>query len=91
MQTIVMGTPRKQLKKDLRERVNLLKKSLPSDWRERLVIKYPEYDRLHYATFFNNIYRGYSTDEKITEILEEIVAEYQASLETQPDTPAEKV
>lgn len=62
-------------KKALRERVLAIKDQLPTNWRAILVAKYPQYDKMIYASLLANVVAGRTSDGMITEILEEIANE----------------
>lgn len=61
-------------KKLLRERVAAIKDKLPKNYRGIIIRQYPQYDTQQGAFLISNVVKLSSTDEELTEILEQIVA-----------------
>lgn len=65
---------RKERIENLRKRVEDIKPQLPQNWRHILITTHPKYDCLRGIHLIGNVYKGRSTDEELTEILEKIAA-----------------
>jgi hypothetical protein len=74
----------KELKKTseiLKNRVKFCKPKLPNNWRQQIITIAPEYDSLKGVRLMDNVFKLRSSDLKLTEIIESIVAEIESNTE----------
>jgi len=74
--------PQNDLKKTseiLKNRIRICKKLLPNNWRQLIVILAPEYDSLKGARLMDNVFKLRSSDLRLTELIEQIVADHKVS------------
>jgi len=74
--------PQNDLKKTseiLKNRIRICKKLLPKNWRQLIVILAPEYDSLKGARLMDNVFKLRSSDLRLTELIEQIVADHKVS------------
>lgn len=58
----------------LKNRIKVCKKLLPNNWRQLIIIIAPEYDSLKGARLMDNVFKLRSSDLRLTELIEQIVA-----------------
>ena len=64
--------------KDLKSRILAVKEELPKAWRDRFYLKNPEYNNYKDVRLLENVITGNTIDEKVTNLLEKLVIEYQS-------------
>ena len=65
----------------LKDRIKSCKENLPNNWRQQIITIAPEYDSLRGARLMDNVFKLRSSDLKLTEIIESIVATNQLNTE----------
>lgn len=58
----------------LKSRIRVCKKRLPNNWRQLVIRLAPEYDSLKGARLMDNVFKLRSSDLRLTEMIEQIVA-----------------
>jgi hypothetical protein len=58
----------------LKNRIRICKKLLPNNWRQLIIRLAPEYDSLKGARLMDNVFKLRSSDLRLTELIEQIVA-----------------
>lgn len=58
----------------LKNRIKVCKKLLPNNWRQLIIKLAPEYDSLKGARLMDNVFKLRSSDLRLTELIEQIVA-----------------